>query len=187
MGLWQQRSGAEASKRTWQRAQQGWGGPVFHTAHRLHGLYRFWLWCWPHKQPHRQIPIENAPPVCQALCVCVPLHCRQEVMHAEGNTIQPSSSLWTALVILGKNKNGSLRLCGLQDQMRKHAYPLPTINNTIDIPVGFQWLAKCILASGGSWERWSQNHILHTRNLFKFSIMPFRLYNAPAIIQCLMN
>ena len=59
-------------------------------------------------------------------------------MHAEGNTIQPSSSLWTALVILGKNKNGSLRLCGLQDQMRKHAYPLPTINNTIDIPVGFQ-------------------------------------------------
>ena len=78
----------------------------------------------------------------------VPLH-QQETVHQhvddmlQHGVVQPSSSPWTALIVLVKKKDCTtcfcMDYCKLKDMSRKDAYPLPRIDETLDGLAG----AKC--------------------------------------------
>ena len=101
-----------------------------------------------------------------------------------------------APVLFIKKKDGSLRLCvdfhRLNRIMKKDRYPLPLISNLLDSPHKARIYTKidlwhayhlvCI-AKGDKWKT-----TFYTRyGAFKWSVMPFRLTNAPAAFQYFMN
>ena len=66
--------------------------------------------------------------------------------------IEPSDSPWSSSVVLVTKKDGGTRLCvdyrRLNDVTVKDAYPLPKIDDTLDMLAGRQWLSTLDLASG---------------------------------------
>ena len=93
-------------------------------------------------------------------------------------------------------KDGAYRLCvdnrALNDCTIKDAYPLPRIQDTLDTLSNAKWFSTLDLALK-YWQveltpRARRAAAFCTRNgLFEWNVMPFGLFNAPAMFQRLMD
>ena len=113
-----------------------------------------------------------------------------------GGHIEASDSPWSSLVVLVTKKDGGTRFCvdyrQLNDATIKDAYPLPRIDDTLDMLAGKQWFSTLDLASGYWQVSLSQAARAKTAfathsGLFQFRVMPFGLCNAPATFERLMD
>ena len=108
-----------------------------------------------------------------------------------------SHSLWASAVVFVWKKDNSLRFCikcrKLNNQTVKDAYSLPWINETLDRSQGSQWFSSLDLKLG----YWQVEMDEESKPLTAFTVgslgfyecerMPFRLTNAPAMFQHLME
>ena len=106
-----------------------------------------------------------------------------------GGQIEPSDSPWSSPVVLVTKKDRDTWFCvdyrKLNDTMVKDAYPLPKIDDTLDMLAGKQWFSTLDLASGYWQVSLSRDARAKTvfathSGLFQFKVMPFGLCNAPA-------
>ena len=110
--------------------------------------------------------------------------------------IEPSDSPWSAPVVLVTKKDGGTRFCvdyrWLNLVTVKDAYPLPRIDDTLDMLPGKRWFSTLDLASG-YWQvslspeaRCKTAFATHS-GFFQFRVMPFGLCDAPATFERLMD
>ena len=113
-----------------------------------------------------------------------------------GGQIEASDSPWSSPVVLVTKKDGGTRFCvdyrQLNDATIKDSYPLPRIDDTLDMLAGKQWFSTLDLASGYwqvslSREARAKTAFATHSGLFQFRVMPFGLCNAPATFERLMD
>ena len=118
----------------------------------------------------------------------------QEMLHS--GVVEPSEGPWSSPIILAKKKDGSLRFCvdyrKVNAITRKDAYPLPRVDDTLDMLGGSEFFSTLDLASG-YWqvevapEDRAKTAFTTFDGLYQFKVMPFGLCNAPATYQRLMD
>ena len=139
-------------------------------------------------------------PICCALRRMSPQKIKQEEACVEemlaGGQIEPSDSPWSALVVLVTKKDGGTRFCVDYRRLNlatvKDAYPLPRIDDTLDMLAGKWWFSTLDLASGYwqvslSPDARCKTAVATHSGLFQFKVMPFGLCNAPATFERLMD
>ena len=114
----------------------------------------------------------------------------------ETDVIIPSQSPWSSPIVLAMKPDGSIRFCvdyrKLNDITKKDAYPLPRINDTLDLLRGSSWYSTIDLASG-FWQvgldpdASEKSAFCIPNGLYQFKRMPYGLCNAPATFQRLME
>ena len=129
----------------------------------------------------------------------VPLHLQEEAkgqvkkMLQEG-VIEPSSSPWSAPVVLVRKKDGTYRYCIDYRMLNKvtvgDAYPIPRVS--FDQLEGAKWFGTLDLQSGYWQVEMDQADKEKTafvckEGLFQFNLMPFGLTNAPSTFERLME
>lgn len=142
----------------------------------------------------RERPIRCAPRRMTATKIAAEEKCVKDML--AGGQIEHSDSPWSAPVVLVTKKDGGTRFCvdyrRLNNITVKDAYPLPRIDDTLDMLAGKQWFSTLDLASG-YWQialsddaRQKTAFATHS-GLFQFRVMPFGLCNAPATFERLMD
>nr|GEU82841.1 putative reverse transcriptase domain-containing protein [Tanacetum cinerariifolium] len=110
--------------------------------------------------------------------------------------IRPSSSLWGALVLFVKKKDGSFKMCvnylELNKPLVKNRYPLLRIDDSFDQLKGSRVYCKIDLRSGYHQLRVREEDILKTAfktcySHYEFQVMLLGLINAPMVFIDLMN
>jgi len=105
--------------------------------------------------------------------------------------IRPNVSLWGALVLFVKKKDGSLRLCMNYRELNrvtvKNKYPLPQIDDLFDQFIGVAVFSKIDLRSGYRQLRIKKEDVPKTAfrmmyGHYKFLVLPFGLTNAPIFL-----
>ncbi len=130
----------------------------------------------------------DAPPIKQPVR-CLPFHQKKLVesmldnMHGRG-IIEPSSSPWSAQIVMVKKKDGTQRFCvdyrKLNNVTKKDAYPLPRIDDTLDALSGAKWFSTIDLTSGYWQVEVNESDREKTEfctpfGLYQFKVMPFGL------------
>ena len=114
----------------------------------------------------------------------------------EQEVIQPSKSLWASPIVLVAKKDGSTHFCvdyrKLNAISKMDVYPLPRIDDSLDLLSGQQFFATLDLASGCCQVQMAEDAREKTAftthaGLYEFRVMPFRFCNAPATFQRLME
>jgi len=118
-----------------------------------------------------------------------------EDMKSKG-VIEVSDSPWSSPVVLVRKKDSSLRFCvdyrRLNDVTKKGCFFLPRIDDTLDTLAGARRLSTFDLESG-YWqvalhpEDKGKTVFSTGQGLWQFTVMPFRLFNAPATFERLMD
>ena len=114
----------------------------------------------------------------------------------EKGYIRPSESEFASPVLFVPKKNGKLRLCvdyrHLNGATIRNQYPLPLISDLQDQLQGAKWFTKFDIREGyyrirmAAGEEWKT--AFKTRfGLYEYCVMPFRLTNAPATFQAVIN
>ena len=114
----------------------------------------------------------------------------------EQGVIEPSSSPWSSPVVLVQKKDRANRFCvvyrRLSEVTHKDSYPIPRIDDTIDVLSRVEWFSTLDLKSG-YWqvqldESSKEKTAFSTgHGLWQFKIMPFGLCNDPATFERLME
>ena len=147
-----------------------------------------------------EIYIDNVSPICQQFRRMSPQQ-REEVRKLlwdmlARNIISPSKSPWASPVVLVKKKNGASRFCVDYRQVnavtRKDAFPLPRVDDTLDILAGSRLFSTLDLISG-YWqvevkpEDREKTAFVTSKGFYEFNVLPFGMCNGPATFQRLMN
>ena len=113
----------------------------------------------------------------------------------DSGVIRPSNSSWSSPIVLVR-KDGTQRFCvdyrEVNSVTRKDKFPLPRVDNLLDQLGKTRYFPSLDLASG-YWQikvkpesRPKTAFVTH-QGLYEFSVMPFRLTNAPSVFQRLMQ
>lgn len=114
----------------------------------------------------------------------------------KSDRIEASTSPFAAPIILVKKKDGSKRLCcdfrGLNDVTVKSKYPLPRIDDLLDMLVGATTFSQLDLVSGYHQvevdpKDQNKTAFVTPNGQYIWKVMPFGLTNAPSTFQMLMN
>ena len=147
-----------------------------------------------------EIETENTLPIKQHMRR-IPFHLRPEAdaevsKMLKAGVIEPSSSPWSAPVVLVRKKDGTIRYCidyrKLNEVTKKDSYPLPRIDDSLDVLGKANYFSTLDLASGYwqiqlSDEAKEKSAFSTSSGLYQFTVMPFGLTNAPATFQRLME
>lgn len=139
----------------------------------------------PVRQPYRRLPPSQYD--------LVKTHIKQLL---DSQIVRESSSPYSSPIVVVTKKDGSIRLCvdyrQLNAKTRKDAYPLPRIEESLDVLSGARWFSTLDLASGYNQVPVAEKDTFKTAfctpfGLFEFNRMPFGLCNAPGTFQRLME
>ena len=139
----------------------------------------------PQNQPARRMPFMVRQGVARQL----------ETMQQQG-VIQPSKSPWASPVVLVRKKDGTHCFCvdyrRLNSVTKTDTYPLPRIDDLLD-QLGHSKYFTTLDLAAGYWQirvhpaSQEKTAFVTPQGLFEFRVMPFRLCNAPAVFQRLMQ
>ena len=131
----------------------------------------------------------------------IPFALRQEVVRKlkemlEQNVIRPSRSPWASPIVLVRKKDGTMRFCvdyrNLNAVTTPDKFPLPRIDDLLDQLGKSRYFTTLDLAAGYWQIRMDEKSVEKTafathQGLYEFRVMPFRLMNAPSVLQRLMQ
>ena len=110
--------------------------------------------------------------------------------------IEPSKSPYGAPILFVGKKDGTLRMCvnyrGLNKITVKNKYPLPRVDDLLDMLAGANYFTGLDLQSGYHQIRVAEDSVHKTAfrtplGHFQWKVMPFGLCNAPGVFQMNMN